>query len=241
MSHEIRTPLNGVIGMLRFALRDEQLSTETRHKVRLALSSGESLLTIINDILDFSKIEAGKLEFEEIEFDLRSILEATLDIVAEKASYKKLELVCLVDAGVPDRVRGDPGRLRQILLNLLDNALKFTEEGRILVRAETLAASHIRISVRDTGIGMDEAARGRIFRAFAQADGSVSRKFGGTGLGLAISRRLAGVDGRRLRRRQHARHRQHLLVHGAIAPPRGNGGFARGTAGQGRRPAPPRA
>ena len=199
MSHEIRTPLNGVIGMLRFALRDEQLSTETRHKVRLALSSGESLLTIINDILDFSKIEAGKLTLEQADFECRPMLNDALATLAELASTKGLDFLIDIDASVPAYLRGDPTRIRQILLNLAGNAIKFTQQGRITVsvRSDPPANGAYRLwfAVRDTGIGIAAEALPRLFQRFEQADASTTRKYGGTGLGLVICRQLVEAMG----------------------------------------------
>jgi PAS domain S-box-containing protein len=238
MSHEIRTPMNGIIGISEQVLRGE-LTASQRESVGLVLSSAESLLRVINDVLDFSKIEAGRLELDPAPFELRSFMRSALRPLALRAGEKHLSLYLEIGAEVPDVLVADFARIGQVLVNLIGNAIKFTERGRVVLQAALVSRAQskavVRFSVSDTGIGIPQEKHAAIFEAFNQADASTTRRFGGTGLGLTISALPRRDDGRGPSRRERARAGQQLLLRAAGGPGQPGGGSA-GAAAPGARP-----
>ena len=222
MSHEIRTPLNGVIGMSDL-LAHTSLSAQQARYVKIIHSSSDGLLSIINQILDFSKIEAGKLELSEREFDLPMAVEEVVVVLAQKAAAKGLELACQIDPNVSTRVRGDDDRLRQVLMNIVNNAIKFTSKGEVIVRVTANntawpqsggdAPATVRFTISDTGGGIPAERMHRLFKSFSQVDSSVTRQYGGTGLGLAISKQLVELMGGEIGAEEHGGEGLDFLVY----------------------------
>ncbi|WP_373990911.1 ATP-binding protein [Duganella sp. BuS-21] len=195
ISHEVRTPLGGVIGMLRSALKERSLALEARNKLQLSLSNAELLLQIINDILDFSRLEAGKMPLESLDFDLPALLRDATGLLADRAETKGIAVITEIDTALPVWWRGDPTRLRQVVVNLLGNGIKFTERGEVRVSVAEAGEQGIVLTVRDTGIGIEAGAIGRLFQKFEQADAATARKYGGAGLGLAICKHIVAAMG----------------------------------------------
>jgi signal transduction histidine kinase/CheY-like chemotaxis protein len=198
ISHEVRTPLGGVIGMLRSALKDAGLASNTHDKLRLSLSNAEVLLQIINDILDFSRLEAGKMPLESLDFNLATLLHDVVDLLADRAEAKGISLIADVDPALPAWWRGDPTRLRQVVVNLVGNGIKFTEQGEVRLSVAEDGEQGVVLTVRDSGIGIEADALSRLFQKFEQADAATARKYGGTGLGLAICKNITAAMGGRI-------------------------------------------
>ena len=224
MSHEIRTPLNGVVGMAQL-LANTRLTDEQHDYVRTINTSADALLSIINDILDFSKIEAGKMQIESVPFSLRTVYEDVAELLAPRARERGLELVLGVEPALPRRLVGDPTRIRQVLINLVSNAIKFTDEGEIVLSAAAVAmgarAHVVKLAVRDTGIGISAERLGAVFESFTQADGSTTRKYGGTGLGLTICRQLAELMGGSIHVASEPGYGSEFWIEIPLAPARG--------------------
>ena len=234
VSHEIRTPMNAIIGMTELAL-DAPRAEDQRQHLKTVKSAADNLLGILNDLLDFSKIEAGKLELDPADFGLRAILGDTLRTLAIRAHKNGLELVSHVQPDVPDALIGDASRLRQVLLNLVGNAIKFTAEGEVVLRVELAGEKApddealIRFAVSDTGVGIPREKQETIFRAFEQEDSSTTRRYGGTGLGLTIAARLVNSDGWHHHGGKRTGPRQHVCVYGAVRASAAPPGTSRGT------------
>jgi len=237
MSHEIRTPMNGILGMSEL-LSETRLSEEQRGFVAAIRGSADNLLAIINDILDLSKIEAGKLELTPTTFSLRECIHGPVNLLAPRALQRKIALCCDIAPGVPDCLIGDPLRLQQVLLNLMGNALKFTQQGAVGLEVYAEPPDNgdvlLKFEVKDTGIGIPPEKQETIFEAFTQADGSVARRYGGTGLGLTISARLVSLMGGRIRVESTPGIGELLLFHGPLP---GSGVACRATRAAGARPA----
>ncbi|MGC3990008.1 MAG: PAS domain S-box protein [Chthoniobacteraceae bacterium] len=238
MSHEIRTPMNGVIGMTDLLL-DSGLSGRELSRAQAIRNSAEALMALLNDILDFSKIEAGKLSFDTVDFNLREVVEDCMDLMAGAAQKKEILLGSILETGVPEEVRGDPTRVRQVISNLVGNAIKFTAEGEVVLRVDVIetteAVTTLRLEVRDTGIGIAPDAMQRLFKPFVQADGSTTRKFGGTGLGLAISRQLVQMMEGDIEVQSELGKGSTFILHDPVGTPAGRSPHGTGAQGESAR------